>query len=118
VTQNERVAYIRLADPGHTYQGKLFSTTWVDRCIQEQQLLKHNEPEFQLGIGVSTGRVPFTAEDSEALREFVRAKKAQGIPIGGDNIYQEFAETVSLSSAQSNRRTSMIPVFGLDVHAS
>ncbi|KAK3814168.1 MAG: hypothetical protein J3Q66DRAFT_389527 [Benniella sp.] len=112
VTQNERVAYIRLADPGHNYQGRLFSTTWVDRCIQEQQLLKHNEPEFQLGVGVSTGRVPFTAEESETLREFVRAKKAQGIPIGGDNIYQEFAEMHPRHSWQSWKNHA-VKVLGL-----
>ncbi|KAG0244088.1 hypothetical protein BGX31_009886 [Mortierella sp. GBA43] len=91
VTEDERAAYISLADPGHSYQRSLYSTKWVDRCIAEQTLLDHNIPEFQLKIGPSHEKVPFTSEQDAILSRYVKAKKAAGYGICGNKIYEEFA---------------------------
>lgn len=95
MTLNERTAHICLADPGRGYQGTLYSTRWVDRCIEEQRLLDHAVPEFQLRVAPSLEKIPFTVEEDQVLRLFVKAKKAAGAGISGDIIYKEFAAEAS-----------------------
>ncbi|KAG0369801.1 hypothetical protein BGZ54_008796 [Gamsiella multidivaricata] len=107
VTPNERVAFISLADPGLSYQETMYSTEWVDQCIQQQELLDHDIPKFQLKEASRTTWAYYTRNDDRELREYVEAQKREGKRINGNNIYQTFAVTHKQHSWHSWRNRAI-----------
>ncbi|KAF9559250.1 hypothetical protein EC968_006660 [Mortierella alpina] len=103
VVTDEKSAFIRLADPGRSYMEVMYSTTWVDDCIQGQKLINHYLPTYRLKTGTRSVREPFTIADDRLLREFVRSKKEAGARTNGNLIYEELAEMHKQHTAQSWR---------------
>ncbi|KAF9930169.1 hypothetical protein BGZ67_005963 [Mortierella alpina] len=107
VVGDEKSAFIRLADPGRSYEEVMYSTTWVDDCIQEHKLVNHYLPTYRLRTGTRSVREPFTITDDRLLREFVRTKKEAGAKMNGNLVYEEFAQMHKQHTAQSWRERAV-----------
>ncbi|KAF9955827.1 hypothetical protein BGZ72_003382 [Mortierella alpina] len=107
VVSDEKTAFIRLADPGRSYEEVMYSTAWVDDCIQEHRLINHYLPMYRLRTGTRSVREPFTITDDRLLREFVRTKKEAGAKMNGNLIYEEFAQMHKQHTAQSWRERAV-----------
>ncbi|KAI1292574.1 hypothetical protein EDD11_008717 [Mortierella claussenii] len=103
VTWDERTAYISLADPGHKYLETMYSTEWVDYCIEKQALVNHNTTKYRLGIANRTEKSHYSLEDDYLLRQFIKDKLRIGAKVKGNRIYQDFAIMNKQHSWQSWR---------------
>ncbi|KAG0203079.1 hypothetical protein BGX28_004543 [Mortierella sp. GBA30] len=106
-TNDEKAAFIRLADPGRSYEETMYSTAWVRDCIHEQRRLNNYTPVYRLKTGARSSREPFTLADDRLLKEYVRAKKAEGAKLNGNLIYEEFAAMHNHHTAQSWRERAV-----------
>ncbi|KAG0051254.1 hypothetical protein BGZ83_003961 [Gryganskiella cystojenkinii] len=93
VIQDDKEAFIQLADPGYSYSEPKHSFTWVTDCTIQGKLLDHDTAAYKLRRSGSRDKTPFSTEDDIQLRQFIKAKKDKGQQINGNRIYQEFAST-------------------------
>ncbi|KAF9913962.1 hypothetical protein BX616_009252 [Lobosporangium transversale] len=103
ITQNERTAFICLADPGRKYAQAMHSTDWIRDCIQKQTLVNHNSPEYQLQLANRTAKSYYSLEDDNLLRQYIKEKAKENAKLKGNCIYQDFAEAHKQHSWQSWR---------------
>ncbi len=87
----------------------MYSTAWVDDCIQERKLINHYLPTYRLRTGTRSIREPFTIADDRLLREFVRTKKEAGAKMSGNLVYEEFAQMVSIPTLLGGCPRSLAP---------
>ncbi|KAF9998617.1 hypothetical protein BGZ79_007718, partial [Entomortierella chlamydospora] len=103
VTKDERTASILLAAPGRSYTEAMYSTEWVNDCIQQRRLIDHDTPMYKLKHAKRPDKTVYTLEDDRLLRKFVEEKKRQGARIKGNRIYQDFAAKNQQHTFQSWR---------------
>ncbi|KAF9433952.1 hypothetical protein BGZ76_008762 [Entomortierella beljakovae] len=114
VTENEKTAFILLADPGRSYSRIMHSTQWVSDCIQQDRLIEHDTPEYRLKSVHKVFNTKYTLEDDRLLRSFVEKKKSEGAKINGNIIYQELAATHDQHSYHSwrDRAVNILRITG------
>ncbi|KAF9102570.1 hypothetical protein BGX27_010955 [Mortierella sp. AM989] len=103
IVHDKKKAFILLADPGHRYRETMYSTEWVEHCIQKKELIDHNTPAYKLGHANKVDKSHFTLEEDRLLRKFVEEKKSKGAKIKGNRIYEEFATENPQHPSQSWR---------------
>ncbi|KAF9197736.1 hypothetical protein BGZ49_001698, partial [Haplosporangium sp. Z 27] len=91
VTRDEKTAFILLANQGQRYHEQMYSTEWVNDCIQQESLINHDEPTYKLKLSYKKDKTPFSIEDDRLLRKFIQEKRSEGAKLKGNIIYQEFA---------------------------
>ncbi|KAI8601074.1 hypothetical protein EDD21DRAFT_118330 [Dissophora ornata] len=104
VTNDDKMAFICLADPGLSYLQttySMYSTEWVHHCVQQEALVHHDTPAFRLKKANRNDKTHFTLEQDCLLREFIEAKKRDGARLNGNLIYEEFSNTHKEHSWQS-----------------
>ncbi|KAF9353937.1 hypothetical protein BGX26_008296 [Mortierella sp. AD094] len=103
VTNDERTAFILLAAPGQSYTETMYSTEWVDHCIEQLKLIDHDTPMYKLKLAKRADKTLYTLEDDRLLRKFIEEKKRNGAKIKGNLIYQDFAAENQQHTYQSWR---------------